>query len=551
MSYKAKKKTFPYVTVILVLVLALVVGILAFTIIESTGVVGRLSTAVESNNYKITENELHVYEWHVAVQQLSNMYMYNQYYGLYKDTDIGKLMSQYSSAEQFVYDYAATYISSSSAAEQAHSLAEQYLAFCEGADEANFEVSEEEIEKQTDSFFEQLDYAAALLGTQSRSQYVDIAMGKGVSDGDIRSAMKKFTIGGQYANHLSESFSDAVTPEEMEKYKDDNKASFITAKYASYVLPSDTLIEKAKACKTVEEIKKLICEYTVSEQFEKLYETHITKKSIKDVNGKDTTKAMVLETLLAEYEIGENKAKFTKDAKSGTYEAAGYAIYNAISTATKTETKKITENASSGYTEVKDIKDTDTQKDLKKWIWGDKGRQEGDVNVIKTTADKKTTNTWYVITKTPGLDTAKTRDAYYYLIKNDKTSAAEVKANEFFTALQKDKTTKKFDELATKYGSTMSSNLYESIAKESLGEEVDAWLFAAERKEGDISKIAVTSGCYVMYYVEENEENWKVSARSGVANEKFTKWSEDAVKKYGVVSNYEPETTEPATTAAA
>ena len=550
MSYKAKKKTFPYVSVILVLVLALVVGILAFTVIESTGIVGRLSTAVESDDYKITENELHVYEWHVSIQQLSNMYMYNQYYGLYKDTDIGTLMSQYSSAEGFVYSYAPTYISSGSAAEQAYSLAEQYLAFCEGADDAKYEVSEEEIEKQTDSFFEQLDYAAALLGYASRSQYIDASMGKGVSDNDIRSAMKKFTIGGTYANHLSEKFSDEVTLEEMEKYKDDNKASFITAKYSSYVLPSDTLIEKAKACKTVEELKKLICEYTVNEQFEKLYETHVTKKSIKDENGKDTTKAMVLETLLAEYKIGENKEKFKKDAKSGTYEAAGYAIYSAISTAATTETKGISENTSSAYTEVKDIKDTDTQKDLKKWIWGDAGRKEGDVNVIATTADKKTTNTWYVITKTPGLDTAKTRDAYYYLLKNDETSSAEVKAAEFFAALEKDKTTKKFDELATKYGSTMTSNLYESIAKESLGEQVDAWLFDAARKEGDIAKIAVTTGCYVMYYVEENEENWKVSARSGVANEKFTKWSEDAVKKYNVVSHYEPETTEAATTAA-
>ena len=44
-------------------------------------------------------------------------------------------------------------------------------------------------------------------------------------------------------------------------------------------------------------------------------------------------------------------------------------------------------------------------------------------------------------------------------------------------------------------------------------------------------------------YEDENEETWKLTARDAIAEEKLNTWFEEAVKKYNVVIDYEPETT--------
>jgi hypothetical protein len=51
-------------------------------------------------------------------------------------------------------------------------------------------------------------------------------------------------------------------------------------------------------------------------------------------------------------------------------------------------------------------------------------------------------------------------------------------------------------------------------------------------------------------YEDENEETWKLTARDALANEKLEAWFDDAVVKYHVEIDYEPETTAATTTKA-
>ena len=163
------------------------------------------------------------------------------------------------------------------------------------------------------------------------------------------------------------------------------------------------------------------------------------------------------------------------------------------------------------------------------------------------------------------LDTEKTKDAYYFQLTDDKEENSEgkkltaaEKAEAMFAELEEaDKKAEKFDELAEKYGMTEGySALAENITEEnaeSTSEKLAEWLYAEDRKEGDIVLIKTDdkeAKYYVAYFVEENEETWRVNARAGVTSEKIEAWFENAVEKYNVtVDTKAPETTAEAVTA--
>ena len=94
-----------------------------------------------------------------------------------------------------------------------------------------------------------------------------------------------------------------------------------------------------------------------------------------------------------------------------------------------------------------------------------------------------------------------------------------------------------------------TSYLYETIKdarKEDTPAKTDvlyAWLFDETRAEGDYAKFVATEtkndktetvGCYVVYFVEENEETWKMNARTSLANERLEEELEEAKKTYGL-----------------
>ena len=70
----------------------LVVAILGYTLVDSIGLIGRLDNAAKSDNFKLNENHVDVYRYHVAQNQLYYQYMYIQY-GM--DSDIEMILSQF------------------------------------------------------------------------------------------------------------------------------------------------------------------------------------------------------------------------------------------------------------------------------------------------------------------------------------------------------------------------------------------------------------------------------------------------------------------------
>ena len=554
------KRSFPYVGLILWVTLALVVLILGYTFVDSLGIIGRLDNAAKSDNIKLNEKELDIYRYHVAQNQLYTEFMYYQY-GLMQDTQgITKLFSN-------GYEYAnymlPNYVGSEAFDAQAYQYAEQYLTYCEGAMEAGlYDSYKDEVTEDIENYIEDLK-ATAEANRVSFSKYLDQWIGNGVSKSDVESAMEYYYIGIKYAEKLQEDYSTAATDDDIVKYRDDNKATFYSTKYTSYKLVDNKLKDIAKDCKTADDIKTAIVDYYMDLKFDTHYKTHFTDKKVEDTAGKDQTKADVKTTILALNEIGDAKAVFKSD-DTDAYKKAAYTVASLVNTSAKTEIAKVKES-SAKYADPTASSATD----LQKWLFGE-GRTEGHYNVIetKTTSKDSTTGkdkttysyTWYVVEEAMILDTELTKNAYYIMLSDDGKDVenpltAAQKAEAFYKALSEDKTPEKFAELVEKYAPGYSAELNERISHESLkaqSEDLADWLYEEDRAEKDIVNIPVkgdtkdpekVTGHIIAMYIDENEETWKLTARDSIAGEKLQAWFDEAVKKYNVVIDFEPETT--------
>ena len=572
------KRGFPYVTLILVVTLVLVVAILGYSIVDSIGIIGRMDNAAKSNTIKLNEKELDVYRFHVAQNQYYTQFMYYQY-GLMQDTyGITKMFA--SGADYANYMIPST-LGSEAYDASAYAYAEQYLAYCEGAKDAGlYDQYKADVADDIDEYVEGLKETAKINGV-SFSKYLRNWIGKGMTEGVIRTAMEYYFIAGEYATKLQKDYSDAATVEEIEKYVEDNKASFYSTKYTYYKLVNNDLKDKdeykIENCKTVDEVKTVIIKYLVNTNFEKLYKSNITDKKITDAAGAEQTKADVLTTILVlnglagkDADGNDIKAVFT-DKDTDDYKKAAYTICNNIQTKAKTELNGVKET-SANWSDP----DAASATDLNKWLFG-KGRQTGDTKLIATTTTKKdsttgkdvttTSYTWYVVGEdVMKKDTEHTKNAYYvYLtddakdVENGKTAAQ--KAEAFYNELKDAKTAEKFAELVEKYAPGYTADLNERISFESMkssSEDFANWLYEENRAKGDITNIPVKdakddkkiTGHIVAMYEDENEETWKLTARDAIAEEKLQAWFDEAVEKYNVVIDYEPETTAPTTTKA-
>lgn len=120
-----------------------------------------------------------------------------------------------------------------------------------------------------------------------------------------------------------------------------------------------------------------------------------------------------------------------------------------------------------------------------------------------------------------------------------------------------------FGQLCAKYSvdtsSATSGGLMEGTTKNGMPEELSAWLFDASRAAGDTVSItsADTSYTYVMYYVGQNDPEWKLSIKNTLTSTAMTEYVNGLVEDVEVedpkkhlaylwVEETVPETTEAA-----
>lgn len=581
MNQQAKtKRSFPYVALILWVTVALVVLILGYTLMDTVGILGRMNSAATTNDpdFKLNENQMDVYRYHVAQNQLYMQYMYVQY-GMMSDPTGGLI--QYMDAATYINYMLPTTVGSGDFDELAYDYAEQYLTYCLGAKDANlYDSYASEVEADIDEYIEDLKTSAKTNGITFGS-YLKNFFGAGVSEKDIRSAMKYYYVGGKYAEKLADDFAAAVTDEEEKTYRDEHKESFYTTSYTSYKLVSNDLKADFEKCTSIDGAKTIIVDYYLKQKFEAQYKTNFTDKKVEDAAGQEKTKEDIRTTLLSMAGIEEYKDKAVfKDTDTDAYKKAGYAIVKAINTSITAQTGKLVDTegevieTSAAWVDIAPKKedgtaDTDAAAkltDLQKWLFGE-GRKTGDVKVIESKSTSKdkdgketttTTYTWYIVGKdVMVLDEELTKNAHYILLTDDgkdveNGKTGKEKAEGFHKELAAANTAENFEALVEKYAPGYTAELVENISYKTMAEtyeELADWLYDKDRKEGDVSSVITVkndskdkekiTGYLVALYMGENEETWKVQATNAIAGEKLTEWYDKKVKEHNVVVDYE------------
>lgn len=93
-------------------------------------------------------------------------------------------------------------------------------------------------------------------------------------------------------------------------------------------------------------------------------------------------------------------------------------------------------------------------------------------------------------------------------------------------------TEESFAVLAKEYSADSSAadgGLYEGTTSAGMPEEISTWLFDSARQYGDTTAITTSDNyTFVLYYVGENDPEWKLSIHNTLVNEKLTEIVEEA-----------------------
>lgn len=607
---KKNKSKVSATTVLLIALLVIAALILVWTLVDRTGLPGRVNTVAKTDNYKLSENQLALLKYQEAYSSLYYNCLYYSYGMTSYALDIFGDLSSYSGyPDAYALDHMISYLSIMSD-DNAYTTAKNILVYCEGADKAGFEItSEKRTEAEANMGAISLDTlkAAAKGYDKTLSSFLNQYVGAGVSKSDVEKLTDMYVKAQLYAEHKNEELEDAVTDKEAEEFRDrlENKGDFFFTEYISCKLPSktwvtDDVMESAKECKTLDELKKVLLEaYLNSELTDDVLKTNFT--TTKDGNtilldgvpakedgslDKDKIKTDLLASLLYRAELSEDKTAFDeawdtekKENKSDVTLAEGYVKVGDELVAKKYKDAKttiISLEETDGKTYYADPTDKDAT-DLQKWLFGNEGLKEGDVTVIKTettssssssssTTTKTTTYTWYRIDDGDRIlvfDTEKTKDGYYVELKDDTTTSTKSTETETETETGSDekKTLTKDEKYALieaaekldarkevfedKLSASERTYLTESTL-ESVGEELAEWFYSDDRKEGDYARITVGEGDdakeYAVLFTKENDETWLINAKSGLASERLTEWFDQMAIDCNYKADYEPST---------
>lgn len=252
---KANKKKvsgagiFVAVAAILV-VIALLVG--AVGVLNDSGWLARSQTAVETEHYRVTGTMMNYFfmtqfnSYYEYYYQLYNSYFKNQYDSVYDLMGIDpakSLKNQYTNTAEgeekvTVFDY---YMGLT------EDYVTQMLTYCEFANKAGLDLDDEDrtsIDKTMENMKASYESQKAMYEQfnmayySNFSAYLAATYGTGVKERDIRSALELITLAAKFEEKLNNEKEELLLSEKdfasIEKYVEDNPASFLMADYYAY-----------------------------------------------------------------------------------------------------------------------------------------------------------------------------------------------------------------------------------------------------------------------------------------------------------------------------
>ena len=546
---------------ITILVTAVILFSVVFMMMVNNGVFGRMSTAMKSENFRISRNMMNYY-FQTQYQSL----MSNESYGISSMINQNvSLKEQYidttEGAEVSWFDYIMA---------QTEMQVEELLVFCEEAKARGIELDDADL----DAIDEQLHEFEHM---QATYDYVGDVYGKGMKVKDLRAAMKIQALAQKCTNVIGEELEATITDEDILARYEEDPSKYQSVDYYNYEITVD--IEDAiiaalgkdyeeedletdeNKAKIVEEYKKLIAdakakaaELSKIEDADKFKSEIITLKvtelwddkyevpeDMEDADVPAEADVATIRDLAIKYIVGcviDEATAADEFVVEGKIEGAAeitekYAdlITSAVSsvfTSAKTAAKSMTAEKIA-YSDTDDIItwafDADA-KDTKTFEEGD-GADEAEISENFDELKDFSVTVVY-LTKAAYPDETVTKNVAL-MVFSDIT-----KATAALDKLANGMSVDEFKAIAEEYEGSFTD--YVNYSEGSLGNtDFDAWLFAEDTERGSIldTVISLDTSTYLLaLYYEDGLLQWEVSVKSAIFSDIYTEAQTEITAKY-------------------
>ena len=325
------------------------------------------------------------------------------------------------------------------------------------------------------TFKETIKTSAAAAGVSDK-EYVRSIYGSYATMGRIEEYVKNDMVMNAYYQKLQE--DNAPSDDEIQSYYEENKATYDSVDYRLTTIEADLPTEPTELADPVEE--------TAAD----------TTGTTDGTAATDTTQDTAYQPSDAEIAKAMEDAKVLADDAEQTVAKDGEAHEN--------------EKKSSVNYMISD------------WLFDD-ARKAGDTTVI--TNDNS--HCYYVVAfEKRYLDETPSADVRVIIPTEDK-NGEEILEEWKNGAATKDS----FAELCKKYTQDTSAvengGLFEQVTKTGMTEELSNWIFDSSRQAGDTVAITVSDTTYVLYYIGQDQPEWKINIKNTLVSDTMSQHMQD------------------------
>ena len=325
------------------------------------------------------------------------------------------------------------------------------------------------------TFKETIKTSAAAAGVSDK-EYVRSIYGSYATMGRIEEYVKNDMVMNAYYQKLQE--DNAPSDDEIQSYYEENKATYDSVDYRLTTIEADLPTEPTELADPVEE--------TAAD----------TTGTTDGTAATDTTQDTAYQPSDAEIAKAMEDAKVLADDAEQTVAKDGEAHEN--------------EKKSSVNYMISD------------WLFDD-ARKAGDTTVI--TNDNS--HCYYVVAfEKRYLDETPSADVRVIIPTEDKTGEEILEEWKNGAA-----TEDSFAELCKKYTQDTSAvengGLFEQVTKTGMTEELSSWIFDSSRQAGDTVAITVSDTTYVLYYIGQDQPEWKINIKNTLVSDTMSQHMQD------------------------
>ncbi len=324
------------------------------------------------------------------------------------------------------------------------------------------------------TFKETIKTSAASAGV-SEKEYVRSIYGVYATMSRIEQYVKNDMVMNAYYEKLQE--DNAPSDDEIQNYYEENKATYDSVDYRLTTINAELPTEPTELADPVEE-------------------TAATDTTTDGTAATDSTQDTAYQPSDAEIAKAMEDARVLADDAEKTVATAGDAHEN--------------EQKSSVNYLISD------------WLFDD-ARKAGDTTVI--TNDNS--HCYYVVAfEQRYLDETPSANVRVIIPGEDKTG--EEILDEWKSGAA---TEDSFAELCKKYTQDTSAaengGLFEQVTKSGMSEELSNWIFDSSRQAGDTVAITVSDSTYVLYYIGQDQPEWKINIKNTLVSQAMSQYVED------------------------